>query len=395
MSISETSTANYADSNIVSIDCRVMEIPLLTPFRFATYTLNTLPYTWVRLQTADDRVTYGEAPTYWDPTGETSLGAVGAIEHWKDEGILRQNTRNVGQIRELMESTAGGAYAARCAIEMAILDNLGQTLNKPAVELLGGIRSPVKSHAVIGLPSPESDQDNRLEEVENKVAGGASVVKFKSSAPSYEQDARLIEAVDDRYGNNIVKFVDANQSWGDARSALPKIKKMAELGVDWIEQPINAIDLEDQSYLAENSPIPIMLDESVMDYRSLKNLIYLGIAKSVNLKLAKAGGPFSAMKFIELAEQNNIPYSIGSMVESGLGMLSNFVVAQASAPITCGFDAYTTVDDGLDVGFIREGELFKRRADYESRPGLGYDPVEMKNAFNRGYIVTLQANNER
>src|SRR5688500_16358966 len=59
--------------------CR--DIPLRRPFRFASHELNTLPYAWVRAETSEGLVGYGECPTYWDPSGETQLAAVGAVRH--------------------------------------------------------------------------------------------------------------------------------------------------------------------------------------------------------------------------------------------------------------------------------------------------------------------------
>jgi L-alanine-DL-glutamate epimerase-like enolase superfamily enzyme len=371
-------------AQIANISYRAMDIPLSTPFRFATNILHSLPYAWVRMETYDGTVGFGEAPTYWDPTGETQYAAIGAFKLWENE-LYRHSVFGVAEIRTLMEDKARGAYAARCAIESALLDAQGQILEIPAANLLLGegqqLRN-VRQNAIIGLPDLASGTDNRYDEVIEKVAAGARVIKFKSSADTYDADKQLIRRVGQLPDTPLTMFVDANQSWGDADTALSRAIELSELGVQWLEQPIKEADTEGQQRLVAASPIPIMLDEGVLDYMSLKKEILLGTLDYANLKLAKAGGPYSAMDFIKIAKESGIRYSIGSMVESGLGMLANYAVAQASDPLTCDFEAYFTVRDGLDVGFERDGDLLVRNNN--SRHGLGYDRAQMEQAFANG-----------
>jgi L-alanine-DL-glutamate epimerase-like enolase superfamily enzyme len=389
---------NPNTGNIIAVDTRVMKIPLSEPFRFATNTLNFLPYTWARIITADGAVGYGEAPTYWDPTGETDLAAVGIINLWKDadDGLYTRNVGDVDGIREFMEKTSLQAYSGRCAIEMALLDSLGKILNKPAAEILGGVKNEVSSNAIIGLPDPESREDNRLQTVLAKVSDGAKVIKLKSSEKTYVRDLELARSISSYFDQHTKLsrpqlFVDANQSWPSSEVTAERMRELAKLGVGWIEQPISVIDKAGQEALAADRTMPIMLDESVMDYHSLEEELRYGRLNYANLKLAKAGGPFSALEWIKIERENNIPFSIGSMVESGLGMLANYAVAQVSdpAPLTCDFDAYSTVLDGLDVGFVKHGDIITRRNGFDLRPGLGYDQKQMDRAFRRGKSVKL------
>ncbi len=376
--------ANTVDTKIVNIDYRLVNIPLKQPFRFATNTLTSLPYAWLRIETKGGVVGFGEAPTYWDPTGETQYAAIGAFKLW-ERSLIGQNVGDVRAICSMMERTSRGAYAARCAAETAVLDALAQTVNVPAVTCLGGAQSRVKVNANITLVDANALADERIDEVATKVAAGLRTIKLKGSAASYVQDIALVKTIRERYGDTLTLFVDANQSWGDASTAARRVRELADLGVSWVEQPIAAQDIRGQKYLATQAALPTMLDEGVTDCVSLTNAIAAGTVQYANLKLAKAGGPFSAMKFVDIAEANYIPYAIGSMVESGLGMLANYAVARASRPLTCDFDVYSLVDDGLDVGFVREGEYLARKKD--TKPGLGYDQNQLEQMFARGTSV--------
>lgn len=369
------------DTRIARIEYRIMNIPLREPFRFATNTLTVLPYAWIKIQTENGEVGFGEAPTYWDPTGETQLAAIGAFQLWEPL-LIGKDVFAIRDICAMLERTAAGAYAARCGVETALLDIVAKLLNVPATTVLGGIQSQVTVNAVIGLP--DNSNDTRLQQAVQKIQAGSQTVKIKSSYATFEQDLALVRSIRKQF-DSVRLFVDANQSWGDAYSARVKIEKMAAAGVDWIEQPIDARDRVGQWYLYQTSPLPVMLDEGVMDYVSLADSCNSGTIQYANLKLAKAGGPFSAMKFITVAEAYRIPYAIGSMVESGLGMLANYQVARASRPLTCDFDAYSLVDDGLDVGFVQEGEYVCRKD--EAAPGLGYDQEQMERVFASGTLI--------
>lgn len=381
----DSKTVYPSGARIAKISYRTVDMPLKQPFRFATSTLRNLPYAWVRIVTSDGVVGFGEAPTYWDPTGETQLAAIGAFKLWEDV-LIGRSVFAVREICALLEKVSRGAYAARCGIEMAVLDAHAKTLNVPAFVCLGGAQSRVKVNAVIGLLSDNaSGADKRFAEVIAKIGSGIRTIKIKSSDASFEQDLALVRKVRERFGNKLVLFVDANQSWGNAYQAAQRIDRLAAVGANWIEQPIMAHDLYGQQYLCTSARLPTMLDEGLQDYISLAGCVATRTVQYANLKLAKAGGPFSAMKFIDVAEANAISYSIGSMIESGLGMLANYHVARASRPLTCDLDAYWLVGDGLEVGFIRDGEYLTRKD--ETVPGLGYDLVQMEQAFNRGRIV--------
>lgn len=373
------------NTQITKVEYRLMDFALRQPFRFATAELTYLPYAWIKLTTADGTVGFGEAPTYWDPTGETQLAAIGAFKLWEPL-LIGQDALAVRDICRLIEQASRGAYAARCSVETAILDIAAKSMNVPAAVVLGTTARPVYVNGVIGLPAGAAD--NRFDAAAAKIAAGMRTIKLKSSDESFEQDVRLVQKLISQYGPDITVFVDANQSWGDACEALGRVRRMAQAGAAWVEQPIAAGDMRGQQYVCQNSPLPIMLDEAVTDDLSLARACQAGAVNYANLKLAKAGGPFSAMKFAAVAEANGIAYSIGSMVESGLGMLANYCVAQACLPLTCDLDAYSLVDDGLDVGFVRDGAALTRRDD--TLPGLGYDLAQMERVFQQGKTVLIK-----
>ena len=111
--------------------------------------------------------------------------------------------------------------------------------------------------------------------------------------------------------------VDANEGWTleSARELLPAL---VELGVELIEQPFPAEDLDSFRALRELQPRPpIVVDEGCHDLRDVATVA--GYADAINIKLAKAGGVREAVRMAHAARALGLGIMIGCMVESQLG----------------------------------------------------------------------------
>jgi L-alanine-DL-glutamate epimerase-like enolase superfamily enzyme len=113
--------------------------------------------------------------------------------------------------------------------------------------------------------------------------------------------------------------VDANSAWTrDQAAAL--LPTLADLGVEFVEQPLAMDDPEGFRWLHQRSPLPLYVDESVAVSADL--LPYLGGVDGVNLKLAKTGGLDEALRLIATARACGLAVMIGCMIETSLGITS-------------------------------------------------------------------------
>jgi L-alanine-DL-glutamate epimerase-like enolase superfamily enzyme len=89
-------------------------------------------------------------------------------------------------------------------------------------------------------------------------------------------------------------------------------------GIEFIEQPLPAGQLENVAWLRERSPLPIIADEDAMTSANVGELAdaYDGI----NIKLAKCGGLREAVRMLDLADQHGLKVMLGCMIESSLGI---------------------------------------------------------------------------
>lgn len=131
--------------------------------------------------------------------------------------------------------------------------------------------------------------------------------------------ARDIEIVTElRKHTDAVFRVDANCGWS-ADEAIQNSKQLAELNVEFIEQPLstNAAKI-DKTRLAMESALPIIADEDCQTLHDVERCI--GAFHGVNVKISKCGGLTPAIEMLRRARRLRMKTMIGCMVESSIGI---------------------------------------------------------------------------
>ena len=110
--------------------------------------------------------------------------------------------------------------------------------------------------------------------------------------------------------------VDANAAW-EVDEALEKINIFKSLNVELIEQPLAKDNWEGMKRLYENSPIPLIADESCVAESDVEkcHLHFHGI----NIKLTKCSGITPARRMIDKARELGMKVMLGSMNETTIG----------------------------------------------------------------------------
>jgi len=341
---------------------------LRSPFTFASSTLSELPYAIVRIETESGLVGYGEAPAYWDPTGESQGSVLGTIGLF-GSALVDVNALSAEGAARFLDRVSRGAWATRMAIECALLDITGKHYGVPAYLLLGGCASNGRLTVPLNAVIPLADDDGELREVVSRVVEeGFRYVKVKLSGEPTADEHRA-KIVSGALPNGVRWFGDANQAWASPKDAVNAIRRLEHFEPVFIEQPIAADDLVGLAYVTRESPVKIAADESVLSTMDVINILAYGTVDMVNIKLAKTGGPLQARVAAGASHALRRPFVLGSMVEGALGMLANYHFGIATTPLCAGLTAHWVIDDREDVGLsIRDGEIVADNL----RPGLGY-----------------------
>jgi L-alanine-DL-glutamate epimerase-like enolase superfamily enzyme len=284
----------------MELSARIESLPLAEPFAIARETTEVAEVVWVELE-HEGQVGYGEAAPSdrYDESAESAAAYVtDAAEALGDDPFA---------LEEVMTQLPAREYAARAAIDAALHDLNGKLVGLPVWRLLGLTRAGPPTSWTVGLGDPD--------EMARKAEGASRFESLKLKLGGRDGlDVERVAAV--RQAWNGPLRVDVNEYWtpDEALEALPRL---AELGVDYCEQPLPAGDPAGARLKAE-APIPIYVDE---DCHTLQHIGPCAErAHGVNIKLAKSGGIREAVRMVHAARALGLAVMLGCMVESGLGI---------------------------------------------------------------------------
>jgi L-alanine-DL-glutamate epimerase-like enolase superfamily enzyme len=249
-----------------------------------------------------------------------------------------------------------GDAAGRSALDAALHDWIGRRLGVPVWRLLGlPRRAPVTSYTV-GIDTLEGTRDRarrarRYKAIKVKVGGAEDLARLE--AVRSETDAAL--------------RVDANEGW-TLEAARELVPALVELGVELIEQPFPAADLESFRALRELDPLPpVIVDEGCQDLGDVAPVA--GYADGINIKLAKSGGLREALRMVHAARALGLRVMIGCMVESQLGVAPAAQIASLADWVD--LDGHLLLADEPFRGLqLEDGRVLPSHG-----PGLGVEPA--------------------
>jgi L-Ala-D/L-Glu epimerase / N-acetyl-D-glutamate racemase len=208
-----------------------------------------------------------------------------------------------------MNAALGRNGSAKSAVSAALHDLAGKRLGVPLYRLWGLDRSKAPpSSFTIAIAASSVELDQRVKE-----AGEYPVLKIKLGT---DRDADIIRAVRKAAPDKTLR-VDANAAW-TPKHALRMIDVLIEHGVEFVEQPVAAHDVEGLRYVRERSKLPVIADESCVTSADIPRLV--GAVDGINIKLSKCGGLREALRMIAAARAHGLLVMAGCMVETSLGV---------------------------------------------------------------------------
>lgn len=220
--------------------------------------------------------------------------------------------------------------------------------------------------------------EEMMERLEKKLAEGFRCIKLKIGAIDWKSEVDMIEAIRSRYDSTQVEIrVDANGAF-TMDNALSRLKRLADLQVHSIEQPIKAGQPALMQFLCQVSPLPIALDEELIGKFTVEEKAATLDAihpQYIVIKPTLTGGFSGAQEWIDLARERNIGWWITSSLESNIGLNA---MAQWVASLN------TTMPQGLGTGALFTNNL--EAPIYLDGDRLKYNPGL---ALNRAQIDAL------
>jgi L-Ala-D/L-Glu epimerase len=260
----------------------------------------------VELTAADGTVGLGEAA----PTTRYKESADSVEEFFKKVDPRGLSFNDIEGSMQYLETVSAKDMAAKCAINIALLDGAARRAGKPVYDLLGlGFRENQHlTSFTIGIDKPDVIRKKVIE------ANGFPVLKMKVGVADDKLNMQALRAVaPDRRVR-----VDANEGWKTKEQALEMIEWLAKDGhVEYVEQPLPAsTPAKDWAWLKARAPLPIFGDES---YHSARDIEHAPECfHGVNVKLVKTGGISAGFEALKAARKAGLKTMIGCMIETSI-----------------------------------------------------------------------------
>jgi L-alanine-DL-glutamate epimerase-like enolase superfamily enzyme len=289
--------------------------------------------------------------------GESVDSVIAALAQFKSV-LDTADPLSLESIEASLDRLLRGNASAKAAVSSALHDLVGKRLGLPVHKMWGldPARAPQSSFTIAIAQNDELER--RVTE-----ARDYPILKIKLGTDRDEEIVRIVRNA----GPEKRLRVDANAGWTPKR-AVRMSDFLADHGVEMLEQPVPANDIEGLRFVRKRSKLPVFADESCLVAADIAKLA--GAVDGINIKLAKCGSMREALRMVHAARALDMQVMAGCMIESSLGISA---IAQV-APLLdfADFDGAALLStDPFTGASIRGGQV--RLAD---GPGLGARPSD-------------------
>ncbi len=224
--------------------------------------------------------------------------------------LLRKEIKHPFEIHQWLDSSYPMATAG---LENALLDLFARRQQQPIMKTV--FDEATQDAIYAGIVLGDLDITSLLSQIEECIQEGYIRFKFKIKP---EDGFKKLKLIRERYPD-LMLLADANKSF--KADQVQELKKIDELGLLCLEEPLASGDLLAYQKLQEQLRTPLCLDESIQTMEDLNSALQLKACQVVNLKVGRVGGLYYVKQMIEACRKHPIHYWIGSMMESGISKI--------------------------------------------------------------------------
>jgi muconate cycloisomerase len=310
---------------VVELTAFHVRIPLRKPIRHASHERTATDNVVVRCVLDDRTEGFGEGVPREYVTGETIDSALHLLKT-SDLSAQLQPCTDFAQALALAERLQLAPVpgderrcqgnAARCAVELALLDAHGKRLGTPlsaATQLLApDLYQPrpwVRYSGVI--TSARQGFKARLAGLKMWLYRFRQV-KVKVGIAG-QNDVQRLRAIRSRAGRKMDLRIDANEAWSPPE-AIQRIAELEPFGISAVEQPVPHACVKALAEVRRQVRVPIMHDESLCGLVDAEAAVRDGTCDLFNLRLSKCGGLIPTLRLAQFARRHGLGCQLGCQV---------------------------------------------------------------------------------
>jgi muconate cycloisomerase len=335
-----------------------VRIPLRRPIRHASHRRTDTDNLVVRCVLDDQTEGFGEGVPRDYVTGETIDSAFGLLRRSNLTAqleVCHDFPQAVAMLERLQLAPIPGdergcqGNAARCAVELALLDAYGKRFGQPL-------------SAVTRLLAPELHQPSEWVRYGGAItstrgfllrlatralwAYGFRQLKVKVGIAGQDDVARM-RLIRKQMGARVDLRVDVNEAWQPAE-VVDRIRELEPFGITAVEQPVPHADVERLAEVRRQVRTPIMLDESLCGLYDAERAVQMNICDLFNLRLSKCGGLLPTLRLAQFARRHGLQCQLGCQIgETAL-------LSAAGRHFACSVGGLRYLEGSYDWHLVRE-----------------------------------------
>jgi muconate cycloisomerase len=309
---------------VVELSVSQIRIPLRRAIRHATQTRSATDNILVRCVLEDGTTGYGEGVPRDYVTGETVDSALDLLRR-SDLPAQLESCQNFSQAVAMAERLRLAPVtgddrdcqgnAARCAVELALLDAWGRHFAEP-LSLVTRMLSPE-----LYAPRPEVHYSGALTGARGwKAPVYAAILRFYGFAQVKVKvglagidDVRRLRAIRWGLGRRIDLRLDANEAWS-AAEVVQRIGALKTFQISSVEQPVPHAEVQALREVRRQVQVPLMLDESLCSHIDAERAVSEQTCDLFNLRLSKCGGFIPSLRLAQFARRHGLGFELGCQV---------------------------------------------------------------------------------
>jgi muconate cycloisomerase len=309
---------------IVELTAFQVRIPLRKPIRHASHTRSATDNVLVRCVLDDRTEGYGEGVPREYVTGET-IDSVLNLLHHSDLAAQFEPCADFAGAAALAErlrlapvpgdDRACQGNAARCALELSVLDAYGKRFGQPlsaVTQLLApDLHEPQTRVRYSGAITSAAGRKARWAAVAMRVYCFRQV-KVKVGIAG-QDDVRRLKSIRRWVGGTMDLRVDANEAWSSA-DVVAHIRALEPFRISAVEQPVPHADVDVLADVRRQVAVPIMLDESLCSRIDAERAAEHGTCDLFNVRLSKCGGFIPSLRLVQFARRQGLGCQLGCQV---------------------------------------------------------------------------------
>lgn len=310
---------------VVELNAFLVRIPLRRAIRHASHTRTSTDNLVVRCALEDGTEGHGEGVPREYVTGESAEFGLDLLTR----SVLGQQLKGCGDFEEAVglaerlelaavpdDDRGCRGNAARCALELAVLDAYGRHYGEPLSAVTRIVAGQLYQPTAWVRYSGAIMSANRPLKV-RAAALAMRVYRFRDVKVKVgiagQNDVGRLGRIRRRLGSRIDLRVDANEAWS-ADEAATRIRELEPFGISSVEQPVPHAQVERLAEVRREVSVPLMLDESLCGRVDAERAIVGKTCDLFNLRLSKCGGFIPSLRLAQFARASGLGYQLGCQV---------------------------------------------------------------------------------